>query len=170
MTLALFPSEIGWMAAVFSGATLVRLSFGHPSREKALSTMRAFVAQPARSLNPTVQRTIESLQAFAAGQGDDLLDIEVDYGPVTAFQQRVLDCCRAIAPGETLTYGELAKQAGAPGAARAVGSVMRRNKLPLVIPCHRVVASGGSLGGYTSPQGLKMKLRLLEREGAELVK
>jgi methylated-DNA-[protein]-cysteine S-methyltransferase len=83
---------------------------------------------------------------------------------VTDFQRKVLDACRAIPPGETLSYAELAVIAGAPGAARAVGNVMRTNRIPLVIPCHRVVGSGGSLGGYSAPDGLAMKRKLLERE------
>src|SRR5262249_35473005 len=107
--------------------------------------------------------------AFAAGQGDELLDIDVDYGKVTPFQRRVLECCRAIPSGETMSYGELAHVAGAPGAARAVGSVMRSNKIPLVIPCHRVVSSCG-LGGSSAPGGLKLKNRRLDREGAQLAK
>jgi methylated-DNA-[protein]-cysteine S-methyltransferase len=104
------------------------------------------------------------LQAFAAGARDNLHGIEVDYGIVTPFQRQVLDACRAIAPGETLSYGQLAIIAGAPGAARAVGNVMRSNRLPLVVPCHRVVGSGGALGGYSAPEGLAMKRKLLERE------
>ena len=108
------------------------------------------------------------LTAFAAGRSDELLDIEVDYGVTTPFQRRVLDACRAIPPGETLSYAQVAQLAGAPGAARAVGNVMRSNKLPLVVPCHRVVGSGNCLGGYSAPEGLAMKRRLMQREGVAL--
>ena len=169
-TLAIFASELGWMAAVFTGERLVRLSFGNRTREKAEKAYADLASKSSVSLSPNLERAVQRLQAFAAGESDDLLDIDVDYGVVTPFQRRVLEGCRAIPPGETLSYGELAHIAGAPGAARAVGNVMRTNKIPLVIPCHRVVGSGGALGGYSAPEGLKMKQRLLDREGAQLAK
>ncbi len=169
-TLAVFPSDLGWMAAIFSGERMVRLSFGHRTKEIALKAMKDFAPTAKHVQNAVVERAIERLQAFASGAEDELVEIDVDYGLVTPFQRRVLDACRAIPAGETLSYGELAQIAGAPGAARAVGNVMRTNKMPLVIPCHRVVGSGGALGGYSAPEGLTMKQRLLDREGAQLVK
>jgi len=81
----------------------------------------------------------------------------------TEFTRRVYEVVRSIPPGETLTYGEVARGAGRPGAARAVGSVMANNRHPLFIPCHRVVASSG-LGGFSSPGGLDQKRRLLALE------
>lgn len=163
LTLVVFNSEMGWMAAQFIGSALAQLSFGHRTREQALESLPGPVQ---RTLNPKIARTIERLQAYAAGYEDDLSDVEVKLATTTPFQLRVLEACIAIPRGETLTYGQLAIIAGAPGAARAVGSVMRKNKLPLVVPCHRVVASGGALGGYSGPEGTRRKLRLLEREGA----
>jgi methylated-DNA-[protein]-cysteine S-methyltransferase len=85
---------------------------------------------------------------------------------LTDFQQRVVRECRRIPYGHTLAYGELAVRAGSPHAARAVGGVMARNRIALVIPCHRVVGSAGKLGGYSAPDGIRMKTRLLELEGA----
>jgi methylated-DNA-[protein]-cysteine S-methyltransferase len=154
------------MAAIFHGSALARLTFGHKSRAAALESVGAKKVSPQRSLDPVHQKVVERLQAFAAGHDDDLTDLDVDYGQVTPFQRRVLDACRGVGPGETLSYGQLAQLAGSPGAARAVGSVMSHNKLPLVVPCHRIVGSGGSLGGYSAPEGLAMKRRLLEHEGA----
>lgn len=163
-----FASELGWMGAAFRNTRLLRLTFGYKSREAALAALGNDFAPHIveRTLDAAVNRTIERLQAYAAGYSDDLSDVEVDYGVTTEFQRRVLDGCRAIPPGETLSYAQLATIAGSPGAARAVGNVMRSNKLPLVVPCHRVVGSGGSLGGYSGHQGLKTKRMLLEREGA----
>jgi methylated-DNA-[protein]-cysteine S-methyltransferase len=76
----------------------------------------------------------------------------------------VLQACRKIAPGKTLTYAELADKVGSPGAARAVGNCMARNRFPLIIPCHRVVGSNGHLGGYSAAEGIPFKKRLLELE------
>ena len=83
-----------------------------------------------------------------------------------SFTERVRDVVRDIPKGEVMTYGEVAKRAGSPGAARAVGTIMSRNYDP-GIPCHRVIGSNGSLGGYNRG-GLKKKRELLEKEGVEL--
>ena len=79
----------------------------------------------------------------------------------------MIEACQRIPRGETLSYGELAAKVGNPGAARAVGTVMSSNPLPLVIPCHRVLGAGGCLGGYSARQGVAMKRRLLEMEGVK---
>ncbi len=163
--LATFRTELGWMAVELCGERLVRLSFGHPSASAAAKALG--VSKIAGEIDARQQRVIDRLTAFAAGQRDELLKIDVDYGVTTPFQKRVLDACRAIPAGETLSYAQLAQLAGAPGAARAVGSVMRKNRVPLVVPCHRVVSSNG-LGGYSAAEGLSVKRRLLEREGVAL--
>lgn len=87
----------------------------------------------------------------------------IDLSRLTPFQRRVLEEVRRIPRGETVTYGEVAMRAGRPKAARAVGNVLKRNPLPLIIPCHRVVGRRG-IGGYTG--GIELKLRLLKIEGA----
>ena len=154
------------MAAEFRAHKLTRLTFGHPTRGAALTVLG--VTSAVRETSPEIAQVIARLQRFAKVGDDDLLSIEVDYGATTDFQRHVLDACRAIPPGEILSYAQLAIIAGAPGAARAVGNVMRTNKLPLVVPCHRVVGSGGALGGYSAPDGLALKRRLLAREGVSI--
>lgn len=96
-------------------------------------------------------------------------DVPIDLDSFDGFARRVLETCRRIPPGETKTYAQLAKAAGSAGAARAVGNTMARNLLPLVVPCHRVVRSDGSLGGFSTPQGLTLKEHMLELEGALLI-
>jgi methylated-DNA-[protein]-cysteine S-methyltransferase len=160
-----FATPLGWMAAGFRGDRLARLTFGHSGRRAALEAMG--VGTPSDFLTPAMRRAVAKLTRYAASGADELADIAVDYGTVTDFQRRVLDACRAIPAGETLSYAQLAQLAGAPGAARAVGNVMRTNRLPLVVPCHRVVGSGGQLGGYSAPEGLAMKRRLLALEGGQ---
>jgi methylated-DNA-[protein]-cysteine S-methyltransferase len=108
----------------------------------------------------------ELLACYAAGGDVDFSDVELDLEYQTPLGRRVIAACRAIPHGEVRTYGELAAECGAPGAARAVGSVMAKNRHPLVVPCHRVVGAGGGLGGYSAPEGLRMKRRLLAMEGA----
>ncbi len=106
----------------------------------------------------------QRMERYTHGEADDFRDVQLTYPKMTAFQQRILDETRQIGYGETLTYSQLAARAGSPGAARAVGNVMASNRLPLVIPCHRVVASGGKWGGYTAPQGVSLKQKLLAME------
>jgi len=106
-------------------------------------------------------------QLCAYGSGHPVrFDVDFDLQGVTDFQRRVLDACATIDYGETLTYGRLASLVNRPRAARAVGGAMARNPLPLVIPCHRVVASGNRLGGFSAEHGVSLKLRLLAMEAA----
>lgn len=91
--------------------------------------------------------------------------VELDLSEFSEFQRCVLLACRHELPhGATVTYGELARLSGHPGAARAVGSVMAKNRLPLIVPCHRVVRSDHSLGGFSAPGGIDTKRRLLDLE------
>lgn len=105
----------------------------------------------------------KQVRAYFAGQAVEF-DVDLDLAGATPFQRRVVEHCRRIAPGRTKSYGELARAAGRPGAARAVGSVMSHNRVPIVVPCHRVVRADGSLGGFSSPGGLRDKERLLALE------
>jgi methylated-DNA-[protein]-cysteine S-methyltransferase len=164
--LVIFPSSLGWIALQGAGVTLKQLSFGQPTPDAALGQL-----DPALAAGAVVARwnpeLVKRLQAYAEGARDAFLDVKLDSGPQTEFQRRVVARCRAIGYGKVMTYGELALAAGSPRAARAVGSVMRTNRVPLIVPCHRVVASGGGVGGYSAGEGVRMKLRLLELEGVE---
>ncbi len=104
------------------------------------------------------------LERYCFGEPGDFGDIPLELPAGTEFQQRVLRVTRRIPYGKTMSYGRLAEKAGFPRAARAVGTVMSSNRFPIVVPCHRVVAAGGKSGGYTSPQGVSLKLRLLALE------
>jgi methylated-DNA-[protein]-cysteine S-methyltransferase len=101
---------------------------------------------------------------YAAGEPVDFADVPVALDHLTPFARRVVKHCRAIRRGQTRSYGDVAAAAGRPGAARAVGQVMAANRTPLVVPCHRVVAADGRLGGFSAPTGLAMKRRLLALE------
>jgi methylated-DNA-[protein]-cysteine S-methyltransferase len=153
------------MAAVWRADRLHRFAFGFENRGEAVLATGQEKANRPSSLGPSQRSFMERMQAVAAGEVDDLRDIDVDLDDRTEFQRAVLQVCRRIPRGSVRSYAELARQAGHTGSARAVGNVMATNRLPLIIPCHRVVGSGGKLGGFSAPQGLAMKVRLLDMEG-----
>lgn len=95
-------------------------------------------------------------------------DVELDLSGMTEFRQKVTLICADIPRGETVSYAELAARAGRPGASRAAGSVMAKNPFPLIVPCHRVVASDGKMGGFSSSDGISQKKRLLQLEGVSV--
>ena len=95
-------------------------------------------------------------------------DIPLALGEFSLFSRRVLNACRGIRFGQTVSYGRLAEMTAKPSAARAVGVVLAKNPLPLIIPCHRVICATGSLGGFSAPGGINFKKRMLKLEGADL--
>jgi methylated-DNA-[protein]-cysteine S-methyltransferase len=141
---------IGW-----TGRGITRVSW--PSSRRAIGS-----ATPP----PQVERAIDGIQALLRGEAADLTQVQLDLGDVEAFDRRVYEAARAIRPGSTRTYGQLAAELGEPGEAREVGAAMARNPVPLIVPCHRVVGADGRLGGFSAPGGTATKRRLLEIEGA----
>lgn len=103
-----------------------------------------------------------------AGDSVDLSTIPLDLGPVPPFFRRVYEITRAVGRGEVRTYAEIAAAAGSKAATRAVGQALARNPFPIVVPCHRVIASGNAPGGFSAPGGLDTKARLLAIEGGSL--
>src|SRR2546427_9185479 len=114
-----------------------------------------------------VQRAVDAIATLLRGGTGDLSGIALDMEGVPAFHRRVYEVARAIPPGATLSYGDVAARAGAPGAARAVGQALRRNPFAIVVPCHRVLAAGDKVGGFSADGGITTKLLLLSIEGAQ---
>jgi methylated-DNA-[protein]-cysteine S-methyltransferase len=119
---------------------------------------------------PGVQRAIARVLTLLKGEKDDLTDIPLDLEDASEFHRKVWDIARAIPPGQTLTYGDIAKRLGVgPEMARDVGQAMGSNPIPIIVPCHRVVAASGKMGGFSAPGGVNTKRRMLEIEGAAVV-
>lgn len=114
---------------------------------------------------PAVRDAIDRMVASLRGEADDLADVPLDLQALPPFRRKVLEVVRTIPAGETWSYGEVAVAVGSPGAARAVGQALGRNPFPIVIPCHRVLAAGGRIGGFTAEGGVSVKARLLAAEG-----
>lgn len=112
---------------------------------------------------------VSAVRATLDGEPAALEDVPLDWSGVTAWDRRVLEGARTIGRGRVTSYGRLARRIGAPGAARAVGAAMGRNPFWLLVPCHRVVAGDGSIGGYgDDPDGPEIKRDLLALEGIAL--
>lgn len=165
--LVVFPSRLGWMALVGAGDTLRRLTFGHRSGTHAVAALGPIVLQHSRR-GRWNEALVGRLKAYAAGTPVDFRDVRVDLSDLRPFQQRVIRHCRQIPYGKTLSYGQLAAKAGSPRAARAVGNCMAANRIPLIIPCHRVIPANGRVGGFSAPGGAKTKRRLLALEARHL--
>jgi methylated-DNA-[protein]-cysteine S-methyltransferase len=162
-----FETAIGLCGLAWNdrGLTGVQLPEGEPEATRTRLQRRfpgaVETAPPLETLDAA-----RRIRQLLAGEAADLGPIELDLEATPAFERRVYAVARAIPPGRTLTYGEIAAEAGEPGAAQAVGQAMGRNPWPIVVPCHRVVGSGGKLGGFSATGGVKAKLKLLAIEGA----
>jgi methylated-DNA-[protein]-cysteine S-methyltransferase len=174
--IAPFSTHLGWMAVAWRDDSMIGNVFGHASRrsaELALARMpglppafcRLDVDNQASDTPARIIELVDMLYRYADGDEVDFSEVALSLDHLTPFGRRVIAACRAIPWGQTRSYGELAAKCGSPGAARAVGSVMAKNRFPLIVPCHRVLAAGGELGGYSAPDGLTMKRRLLAMEG-----
>ena len=119
--------------------------------------------EEARDAPAWVLDAVRRLMAHLAGHVQDLRDIPLDLSALTPFQRRVAEVLRATAPGQTLSYGDVALLAGRPGAARAVGQAVKANPILILVPCHRVVATNGP-GGWSAFGSPERKARLLELE------
>jgi methylated-DNA-[protein]-cysteine S-methyltransferase len=129
---------------------------------------RRFPGVPETDPLPEVQDVMRRIRALLEGHREALLDVPLDMTGVPAFHQRVYEITRAIPPGRTLTYGEVAARLGEPGAARAVGRALGHNPFAPVVPCHRVLAAATGPGGFSAEGGVATKLRMLQIEKAQL--
>lgn len=164
-----FPTKIGQCGLAWNteGVTRVQLP------EKNLQDLHRIFREKgvmAKKISPKGQvlHWIELMQRHLDGEKQTLMEIPVDYKNLPTFFVKVYRELRTIGPGQTITYGELAKRCGIPLGARAVGQAMRRNPFPLVIPCHRVKSPKENLGGFSAYGGVETKVKLLEIEGAFL--
>jgi methylated-DNA-[protein]-cysteine S-methyltransferase len=164
---ALFDTAIGRCGVAWSGRGLAGVQLPE-SREEATRARlaRRFPAARESTPPPEVGRAVEAITALLRGEKQDLSAVRLDLEDVPAFHRRVYEVARAIPPGATLSYGEIAVRLGAPGSARAVGQALGRNPFAIVVPCHRVLAAGGRVGGFSANGGVATKLRLLAIEDA----
>jgi methylated-DNA-[protein]-cysteine S-methyltransferase len=157
----IFNTSAGWLGIVGSAAGLLRVTLPRRSAEEIKQQLGDNVNHAVLSSEP-YEDLMERLKAYFAGHKVDFPD-RLDLSAATDFQRKVWEATRLIPRGETRSYTWVAERIGKPGAVRAVGQALGRNPLPIIIPCHRVLASNGELGGYSG--GLEMKMSLLAVEG-----
>jgi methylated-DNA-[protein]-cysteine S-methyltransferase len=162
---ALFDTAIGRCGIAWSerGVAAVQLPEGNDRATRQRLQRRCPAAREAAP-PAEVARAIDDIVALLGGAPSDLSDVRLDMAGVPPFDRRVYEVARAILPGATLTYGDIARQLDDPGASRAVGQALGRNPFAIVVPCHRVHAAGGKAGGFTARGGVATKLRILEIE------
>lgn len=163
---AIGPCGVAWNARGLRAVQLPEANRAATERRLAAKAASAGAAAPP----PSIATVIADIQRYLAGEPVDFRAVAVDLDSLDSFRQRLYQTMRALAWGETTTYGELAKKLGSADweGAREVGEAMGRNPVPVVIPCHRVLAAGGKLGGFSAHGGAKTKAKLLALEGVHL--
>jgi methylated-DNA-[protein]-cysteine S-methyltransferase len=163
----LFKTPIGPCGIAWGSRGIVALQLPEAKATATRAKLLERVGEATEAAPPAkVQEAIDRIGKLLGGEAADLTGIPLDMSGVPPFHQRVYDVVRAIPPGSSLSYGEVAAKAEAPGAARAVGQAMRRNPFAILVPCHRVFAANGKIGGYSANGGVATKLRLLSLEAA----
>jgi methylated-DNA-[protein]-cysteine S-methyltransferase len=168
---AIFDSPIGRCGIAWGARGIAALQL--PDGPEAATRARLLRRAPDTSEQPMpdeVRRAVEQILGLLRGEISELGAIPLDMDQVPPFHRRVYETARGIAPGQTISYGDLAARLGQPGAARAVGQALGKNPFALVVPCHRVLAADGRMGGFSANGGVTTKLRLLtiERDGNRL--
>ena len=164
---ALFDTPIGICGIEWGprGINGVQLPMGAEEKIRArIRQRRGDIAEA----EPTaeVKAAIDRIVALLEGKADDLTDIALDLDDVPEFNRGVYDIARTIPPGQTMTYGDIAKRLGGVELSRDVGQALGRNPCPIVVPCHRVLAAGNKPGGFSARGGVETKLKMLAIEGA----
>ena len=158
ITLSRENTKLGLIKLSASNKGLVRLTFSNESENHNTGTTRP----------DWLEDALAQVCAFLQGEKKEF-DIPIDWDIFSPFGKAILQACYTIPFGEVLTYAELGIKAGKANSSRAVGGVMARNPIPLVIPCHRVISADRKLHGYSAPGGLETKAWLLKLEGHKIV-
>jgi len=165
----LFETAIGRCGIAWRPEGLAGLHLPEASEAASLARLRRrFPGLAPAAPPPPVAAAIVRITAFLAGAKDDFRDLGLDFSGLGAWERNVYEEARAIPAGTTITYGTLAARTGDPSLARAVGQALGRNPWPIVVPCHRILAAGNRIGGFSAPGGSVAKERLLRMEGVHV--
>lgn len=167
----LFETPIGVCSLVWTGDTIVglRLPEASPAATRARIARRWPGAEEQTAAPAPMQAVIDRVLRLLAGEKVGLEDVTLDFGSSPDFHKRAYAIARTIPPGQTMTYGEIARRLGAPHESREVGQAMGKNPIAILMPCHRVLGADGRMGGFSANGGVATKRRILEIEGAAAV-
>ena len=162
-----FDTAIGACGIVWSARGVVGVQLPERSERATRSrVLRRFPAARETVPPAAMRRAIDDIGALLRGEPSDLGYVALDNEGIPDFDRRVYALARSIRPGTTLSYGEIAERLGDPTLSRDVAQALAHNPFALIVPCHRVLAAGGKMGGFSAPGGVRTKLRLLSIEGA----
>lgn len=169
-TYHIFETAGGWCGIAWNEAGVTRFQLPTDSREATERNVLRRVPSAKRGMpTPVIADIIAAVRRYFEGEAIDFSDVPLDLDGQEDFFRRIYAALRRVGWGRTTTYGTLAKELGAgPEAARDVGQAMARNPVPLIIPCHRVLAAGGKVGGFSAPGGATAKVHMLALEGVHL--
>jgi methylated-DNA-[protein]-cysteine S-methyltransferase len=164
----LFDTAIGACGVAWSRHGVTRLQLPEADASATEKRLRASAARASQAAPAEIDQLITDIQEYMTGGSVDFAAVAVDLTDVEPFGRKVYEAARTIPWGKTVSYGELARQTGSPGAARAVGQALSRNPVPIIIPCHRILAKGHRVGGFSAHGGTFTKERLLALEGVRV--
>jgi methylated-DNA-[protein]-cysteine S-methyltransferase len=163
----LIGTAIGWARLAWTGQALLGAYLPEQDPEAARAGLSRRFPDASEAAPPAwLEPVIEGVQALLRGEAADLTGAPLDLDRVPHFNRQVYSVAQAIPPGETLTYGQIAVKLGDKRLAQQVGQALGQNPWPIIVPCHRVTAAGGKLGGFSARGGVQTKIRLLQIEGA----
>lgn len=168
MQYCLFDSPIGPCGIAWSERGLVRLQLPESDRGATERRLKKAGASASPQAPITVHEAIADLQRYLSGRRTDFSAVALDFAGISPFQQQVYAAARSLRWGETVSYGELARRIGDPQAARAVGQALGHNPIPIIVPCHRILAKGHRIGGFSAYGNTLTKERLLGLEGVRM--
>jgi len=164
---AIFDTAIGPCAIAWNDQGILCTQLPEGDEAKTRSRLKRRIADAAEAApSDAVRVVIERIVALLKGGQDNLADIVIQMDGLPDFNRKVYEIARTIPPGETLTYGDIARQLGGLALARDVGQALGKNPFPIIVPCHRVLAAGGKSGGFSARGGAATKLKMLAIEGA----
>jgi methylated-DNA-[protein]-cysteine S-methyltransferase len=166
---SLIDTEFGPVGLAWSERGLLRLQLPDIDEARTRQHLTRYLDGTEADSPDWLKPTIARLQQYFAGEKVDFAGVPLDLGGRPEFMCQLYEEMLKLGWGETVTYGGLAERVGMPpGAAQSVGQAMGKNPIPIIIPCHRVLASGNTMGGFSAPGGTRTKLKLLELEGIRL--
>ncbi len=162
----LFDTALGACGVAWSGRALTRLQL--PEADRIATEQRLESAASRDAPPPWAEQLIAQIRRYLSGERIDLQSVAVELAGVGEFRRAVYQAARSVGWGQTASYGELARRIGFPWGARAVGQALARNPVPIVVPCHRILARDGRIGGFSAYGGIVTKQRLLALEGVQV--